>query len=63
MQHTTHLQVKKVDPGLVDVNTFLRAYKSVWDEMVDSWLVIQIGDPQVRDAKDLEQRLGPPSIH
>jgi len=40
-------QVKQVDPNLVDVNRFLQSYKSVWDEMVDAWLVIQIGDPQV----------------
>eukprot|EP00200_Dunaliella_tertiolecta_P002230 CAMPEP_0202351190 /NCGR_PEP_ID=MMETSP1126-20121109/7943_1 /ASSEMBLY_ACC=CAM_ASM_000457 /TAXON_ID=3047 /ORGANISM="Dunaliella tertiolecta, Strain CCMP1320" /LENGTH=376 /DNA_ID=CAMNT_0048943275 /DNA_START=154 /DNA_END=1284 /DNA_ORIENTATION=- len=39
-------EVKKVDPSLVGVNAFLKAYRHVWDEMVDSWLVIQIGDPQ-----------------
>ena len=38
---------QKVDPSLVDVNSFLKSYKAVWDELVDSWLVIQIGDPQV----------------
>lgn len=35
-----------VDPALVQVNQFLRAYKAAWDDLVDSWLVVRIGDPQ-----------------
>lgn len=40
-------QVSQVDPALVAVNQALRAYKAAWDDLVDSWLVIRIGDPQV----------------
>ena len=40
-------QVRQVDPNLVGVNACLHHYKAAWDELVDSWLVIQIKDPQV----------------
>lgn len=43
-----------MDPSLADVNSFLQSYKAVWDELVDSWLVIQIGDPQVCGGKERE---------
>lgn len=37
-----------IDPALPVVNEQLRGYRAAWDELVDSWLVIRIGDPQVR---------------
>lgn len=39
-----------VDPNLVAVNLFLKDYRAAWDSLVDSWLVVRIGDPQVRVA-------------
>jgi len=39
-------QVASVDPNLVPVNQALRAYKAAWDDWVDAWLVVRIGDPQ-----------------
>lgn len=38
----------KVDPHLVPVNASLRGYRDALDVHVDAWLVIRIGDPQVR---------------
>ncbi|KAG2492776.1 hypothetical protein HYH03_008940 [Edaphochlamys debaryana] len=35
-----------VDPSLALVNEMLGAYREAWDALVDSWLVIRIGDPQ-----------------
>ncbi|EFJ45240.1 hypothetical protein VOLCADRAFT_94435 [Volvox carteri f. nagariensis] len=35
-----------VEPALAAVNEQLRSYRTTWDELVDSWLVIRIGDPQ-----------------
>lgn len=35
-----------VEPALVKVNELLASYRAAWDELVDSWLVIRIGDPQ-----------------
>ncbi|KAG2433766.1 hypothetical protein HXX76_008127 [Chlamydomonas incerta] len=35
-----------IDPALPVVNEQLRGYRAAWDELVDSWLVIRIGDPQ-----------------
>ncbi|GLI64652.1 hypothetical protein VaNZ11_007980 [Volvox africanus] len=35
-----------VEPALVAVNEHLKSYKAAWDELVDSWLVVRIGDPQ-----------------
>ena len=42
------VQVESVSPDLVEVNRLLRSYRSAWDSLVDCWLVIRIGDPQVR---------------
>jgi D-glycerate 3-kinase len=42
-------QVKSISPDLVQVNRLLRTYKSAWDGLVDCWLVIRIGDPQVQE--------------
>ncbi len=36
-----------MSPDLVKVNKLLSLYPVVWDSLVDSWLVIKIGDPQV----------------
>jgi D-glycerate 3-kinase len=38
-------QVSKVDPALVAVNQALKGYQSAWDDLVDSWLVVRIGNP------------------
>ncbi|KXZ53368.1 hypothetical protein GPECTOR_7g1264 [Gonium pectorale] len=35
-----------VDPALAAVNAALRSYRAAWDDLVDSWLVVRIGDPQ-----------------
>eukprot|EP00879_Flechtneria_rotunda_P015702 GHRR01016424.1.p1 GENE.GHRR01016424.1~~GHRR01016424.1.p1 ORF type:complete len:355 (+),score=81.51 GHRR01016424.1:153-1217(+) len=35
-----------VEQSLVEVNSRLGAYQEAWDNLVDSWLVIRIGDPQ-----------------
>ncbi|GFR49593.1 hypothetical protein Agub_g11661 [Astrephomene gubernaculifera] len=35
-----------VDPHLPAVNQLLGGYRAAWDEQVDCWLVIKIGDPQ-----------------
>eukprot|EP00892_Ulva_mutabilis_P004232 jgi/Ulvmu1/2180/UM013_0025.1 len=35
-----------VDPGLREVNEWLRGYKRAWDAFVDSWLVIEVADAQ-----------------
>ncbi|GLC45781.1 hypothetical protein PLESTB_001156700 [Pleodorina starrii] len=35
-----------VEPALAAVNEHLTSYRAAWDELVDSWLVIRIGDPQ-----------------
>lgn len=40
-----------VEPALVKVNELLASYRAAWDELVDSWLVIRIGDPQVRGVR------------
>ncbi|KAG1670117.1 hypothetical protein FOA52_013693 [Chlamydomonas sp. UWO 241] len=37
---------RSVDPDLVKVNACLRQYAGTWDALVDSWLVVRIGDPQ-----------------
>lgn len=37
--------VAAIDPSLLPVNAALRAYKAAWDAYVDSWLVIQVDDP------------------
>ncbi|KAG2438369.1 hypothetical protein HYH02_010824 [Chlamydomonas schloesseri] len=39
-------QLAAIDPALPVVNEQLRGYRAAWDELVDSWLVIRIGDPQ-----------------
>jgi pantothenate kinase-related protein Tda10 len=41
----TSPQVSKVDPALVAVNQALRGYQGAWDDLVDSWLVVRIGNP------------------
>ena len=41
-------EAKVVDKDLVAVNRLLRQYQGAWDSLVDSWLVIRIGDPHVR---------------
>ena len=38
-----------MNPDLLKINGLLRDYQSAWDSVVDSWLVIRIGDPQVRE--------------
>ncbi len=40
------------------VNQELRAYKAAWDDLVDSWLVIRIQDPQVRGTLGSSSTLG-----
>lgn len=35
-----------IHPGLQQVNSFLRQYRAAWDAYVDSWLVIEVADPQ-----------------
>ncbi|PNH03549.1 D-glycerate 3-kinase, chloroplastic [Tetrabaena socialis] len=35
-----------VEPALVTVNEILTSYRQAWDDLVDSWLVVRIGDPQ-----------------
>ncbi len=40
------VQAEAVGVGLGAVNAALREYQAAWDAMVDSWLVIRIGDPQ-----------------
>ena len=39
-----------MNPDLLKINGLLRDYQSAWDSVVDSWLVIRIGDPQVREC-------------
>jgi len=39
-------QAAAVDQDLVVVNELLKSYKEAWDSIVDSWLVVRIGDPQ-----------------
>jgi D-glycerate 3-kinase len=36
-----------VEASLVEVDRQLGAYQAAWDSLVDAWLVIRIGDPQV----------------
>jgi D-glycerate 3-kinase len=36
-----------VEASLVEVDRRLGAYEAAWDSLVDAWLVIRIGDPQV----------------
>lgn len=38
-------QVSKVDPSLVAVNQALKGYQGAWDDLVDCWLVVRIGNP------------------
>lgn len=37
-----------VEPALAEVDARLAGYEGAWDAAVDAWLVIRIGDPQVR---------------
>lgn len=39
-----------VEASLVEVDKQLAAYEAAWDSAVDAWLVIRIGDPQVREC-------------
>lgn len=43
-------RVGRIDPDLVRVDQCLVAYEKAWDGLLDSWLVIKIGDPQVRGS-------------
>lgn len=38
-----------VEASLVEVDRRLAAYEQAWDSLVDAWLVIRIGDPQVNE--------------
>ncbi|CAK9217165.1 unnamed protein product [Sphagnum troendelagicum] len=37
--------VAAIDPQLVAVNKNLAAYNDAWHKMIDSWIIIQVGDP------------------
>ena len=37
--------VAALNPDLVSVNKALRQYEAAWDSLVDSWIVIQVDEP------------------
>lgn len=56
-----------VDPALKQVDSFLGAYREKWDSLVDSWLVVRIGDPAWvfswrKQAEDAMKAAGRPGM-